>query len=357
MPAAITAPEEGVAPYGAAPESLAARTDDAADDLFDEPTVDHPRLAAAFTAATGFSRSRALAEAATDFGTILDRIRRHQQVGPIVLRNVAADWPALRKWDRGHLLSRYGDRRVDAALRLPRIPFLAPEHAVRRAMTLRSFWDEMDRADRCYLEQQVLSEFPGLEDDLRIGELLGRDSRPQPNLWIGRATKSGLHFDPADNVLIMIRGSKLVAMAAPDEIGRLYPLLDSVMKSPVDVERPDFTRFPRAGRVEMHVGVLTAGDLLFIPAGWWHHVSSATADYHLSVNCWFGEDLPLSRMAKDLVRLGPRYVTQLAADFVVRGLLRRPFVERFHALPDGVKLYRKLTGQLHPRGADPRRRP
>ena len=356
MPPALAAPEEAL--HRVARDSRPARTGrvDAAG-FFDDPTIDPPCLATAFSNATGFARARALAEASTGLEVVLDRIRRHEQPGPIVLRNVAADWPALRKWDRGYLLSRYGNQRVDAALHLPRIPFLAPERDVRRTTTLRSFWDEMDRADRCYLEQQVLAEFPGLADDLRMADLLGDDSRLEPNLWLGRATKSGLHFDPADNVLIMIRGFKMAAMAAPDEIGRLYPLLDSVMKSPVDVEQPDFLRFPRAARVEMHVGRLNAGDLLFIPAGWWHHVSSAAADYHLSVNCWFGEDLPLSWMAKNLLRLGPRYMAQLVADFVVRGLLRRPFVERFHGLPDGVKLYRKLSTRPPRPGVDARRQP
>ena len=263
------------------------------------------------------------------------------------MRNLAADWPALRTWDREYLLSRYGDHRVNAAIGLPAhgVPFLATERGVRRAMTLRSFWDEMDRAGRCYLEQQVLSGFPGLESDLRMADLVGVDPRLEPNLWLGRGTKSGLHFDPADNFFVMIRGHKLVVMAAPSEIMRLYPFLDTLMKSRLDVERPDFARFPRAADAEMHVGRLAAGDLLYIPAGWWHYVSSAADDHHLSVNCWFGEELPLSFMARNLLRLGPRYAARLAADFVVRGLLHRPFVERFHSLPDGVKLYRQLRGR------------
>jgi hypothetical protein len=327
--------------------------------LFDDPATEHPCLVTAFTSATGFSRVRDLPTATADFEALVDRIRRRRQAQPVVLRNFAADWPALRRWNRDHLLSRYRDRRVEAAVGLPAhgVPFLATERGVRRTMTLASFWDEMDRAGRCYLEQQVLSRFPGLERDLRMADLVGRDPRREPNLWLGRGTKSGLHYDPADNFLVMIRGHKLIVMAEPRAIVRLHPFHDTVMKSRLDVERPDFARFPSARDVEMQVGRLAAGDVLYIPAGWWHYVSSAADDYHLSVNCWFGDELPLAALAKNLLRLGPRHITRLASDFLVRGLLGRPFDARFHSLPDGVKLYRSVRDRLRPSRTDTRRHP
>jgi anaerobic magnesium-protoporphyrin IX monomethyl ester cyclase len=44
-------------------------------------------------------------------------------------------------------------------------------------------------------------------------------------------------------------------------------------------------------------------------------------------------------------------------EFIVRGLLGRPFDARFHSLPDGVKLYRSVRDRLRPSRTDTRRHP
>ena len=311
--------------------------------IFDDPATEVPSPAEAFARETGFRRSRALPCEAADPTSVLNRIHDGQQDGPVLLRGLAADWPALKGWDREYILSRWGDVRISAALGLPAhgVPFLVPETEFRRAMTVRAFWKELE-AGRCWIDEQAVSTFPGLEDDLRMADLMGARSRLGLSLWVGRGTKSGLHFDPTDNFLVMIRAHKFVAMASSREAARLYPLLGSIMRSQLDVERPDFARFPRAVDVEMQVGRIAPGDVLYIPAGWWHYVSSPTDAHHISVTCSFGRELSLSFLASRLLSLGPRHAARVLEDFLLHGVLGRPCVARFHDLPNGLQLYRKL---------------
>lgn len=311
--------------------------------IFDDPAAECASLVDAFAAATGFRKSRPLACESADATSVLNRIHDRQQHGPVLLRGLAAAWPALQSWDRAYLLSRWGDAPVSVALGLPAhgVPFLVPESEFRRALTMRAFWEELE-AGRSWIDEQALSTLPGLEDDLRMAELMGSRPRLELNLWLGRGTKSGLHFDPMDNFLIMIRAHKFVALASSREAARLYPFVGSIMRSQLDVERPDFVRFPRAADVEMQVGRISPGDVLYIPAGWWHYVASPTATPHISVTCSFGRELSLPFLASRLLRLGPRHAARVIEDFLLHGVMGRPCVARFHDLPNGLQLYRKL---------------
>ncbi len=268
-----------------------------------------------------------------------------------MLRGLAAEWPAVTRWDREYFLSRWGDVRVSTALGLPShgVPFLAPASTFRRERTVRTFWNDLEGA-RCWLDEQPFSLFAGLEDDVRMQELMSARPRLGLNLWIGRGTKSGLHFDPTDNLLVMIRGDKFAALAAPGESRRLYPFYGSIMKSRVDVEHPDFVRFPRAASAELQVAWLTAGDVLYIPGGWWHYLASPSESHHISVTCSFGRQLSLSFLASYLLRLGPAHVARVLRDFIVYGAFGRPCIARFHDVPNGLQLYRRLRTLSKPGG-------
>ena len=63
----------------------------------------------------------------------------------------------------------------------------------------------------------------------------------------------------------------------------------SMVMSPVDIEDPDLDRFPRfADARRMHCS-LGPGDVLFMPAFWWHEVQSfpdSLERRNLAVNFW-----------------------------------------------------------------------
>ena len=56
----------------------------------------------------------------------------------------------------------------------------------------------------------------------------------------------------------------------------------------VDFFAPDSdrTRFPRFGAAQPYEAVLSAGELLFIPQYWWHHIEN-TSEGCVSLNFWF----------------------------------------------------------------------
>ena len=53
-----------------------------------------------------------------------------------------------------------------------------------------------------------------------------------------------------------------------------------------DPYNPDYERFPLFKGVPTHKIVVKAGESLFLPAGWFHHVTSR-GGLHMAVNYWF----------------------------------------------------------------------
>lgn len=113
----------------------------------------------------------------------------------------------------------------------------------------------------------------------------------QSRLWLAVAgTVTPLHFDLAHNLLRPLSGRRRVL---------LYPPLDGVLLEPqgpaskmanfasFDPEREDRRRLPLSRWARPVRTVLSAGDALYIPPGYWHHVR--TVELSLAVNTWWGK--------------------------------------------------------------------
>ena len=111
-------------------------------------------------------------------------------------------------------------------------------------------------------------------------------------IWLGPGNHvEPLHFDLGDGTLVQLKGAKTVTLFPPAATAGLYPF--PLAKGPinpwfsqVDIARPDFRRFPRLRQaLKRRLDVrLEAGEVLFIPAFWWHEVAATADDYVCSVN-------------------------------------------------------------------------
>ncbi len=108
-----------------------------------------------------------------------------------------------------------------------------------------------------------------------------------PRFWIGPAgTVTPLHCDYDDNIFAQILGSKRIFLSPPHHDEYLYSSEANAILfgSPFDPEAPDFARFPLARQACMVEVIVHPGDLLYVPAGWYHQVRALT--FSLSSNRW-----------------------------------------------------------------------
>lgn len=113
------------------------------------------------------------------------------------------------------------------------------------------------------------------------------DKMGPPRFWIGPAgTVTPLHCDYDDNIFAQVWGSKRIFLSPPHHDEFLYPREANAILfgSPFDPESPDYQQFPLARQALMIECIVNPGDLLYVPAGWYHQVRALT--FSLSANRW-----------------------------------------------------------------------
>ncbi|XP_059156601.1 tRNA wybutosine-synthesizing protein 5-like [Physella acuta] len=89
------------------------------------------------------------------------------------------------------------------------------------------------------------------------------------------------HYDVMDNLLIQIVGRKKVVLFHPRDVEYLY--LNGDKSEILDVECPDLQRFPNFALATPYHGYLEPGDVLFIPALWFHNMTYTEAGVAVNV--------------------------------------------------------------------------
>lgn len=108
-----------------------------------------------------------------------------------------------------------------------------------------------------------------------------------PRFWLGPAgTVTPLHCDYDDNIFAQVWGSKRIFLAPPHHDVFLYPSEANAILfgSPFDPEAPDFARFPLARQATLIECIVEPGEMLYVPAGWYHQVRALS--FSLSANRW-----------------------------------------------------------------------
>lgn len=222
---------------------------------------------------------------------------------PCVIENGAADWPA-RRWSVAYLNDRIGDLAIRCKLSRSHVhpDFRAPtlkDMFATEASTFRALFAAIttgdDRARRLFTgdEQFVLRVRDGLTtihepfrpllDDAPVPDLVPSDRLYTVWAWFsGRGVRTGLHYDNngCHNLNAQLCGAKSCVLFPPSELERME--LFPVGGTNPAVNCSALEREPEGGLTAQ----LDAGDLLFIPA-WWFHSFDHHGDFNANMNYWW----------------------------------------------------------------------
>ncbi|MBI4783220.1 MAG: cupin-like domain-containing protein [Oscillatoriophycideae cyanobacterium NC_groundwater_1537_Pr4_S-0.65um_50_18] len=150
-------------------------------------------------------------------------------------------------------------------------------------------------------------------------------------LWVGGGGHTTcLHYDPVDGTLMQLQGAKRVLLFPPSQLYNLYPfpitvhlqhgLRKRAVYSQVYPDKPDLEAFPKFEQAldHCHEVILQQGEILFIPSGWWHEVSTVSSADEIvcSVNR-FWHVLPIVRSLRSWSKWRAHMGSLLAAPHIV----------------------------------------
>ena len=233
---------------------------------------------------------------------------------PVVIRNLAADWPLVRRARESvdnagrYLLEFYQDTPVTAFVGQPgeggRI-FYTDNLTEKNFQQIKTQLDWVlekiadfqsdPAAPAIYMGSAALDIFlPGLsrENSLDFGA-----RRPSVRIWISNRTAVAAHYDVLDNIACVCAGRRRFTVFPPEQVANLYvgpidftPAGQAI--SLVDMDEPDLQRYPRFAEALRHAQAaeLEPGDAIYIPSMWWHRVQSLDS-LNILINHWW-RDVP-----------------------------------------------------------------
>lgn len=217
--------------------------------------------------------------------------RMHAAKGlPFVVTGLVGKWP-LSAFTPQTLRERFGELHVRARVGDYINTAFAPDRAM-QDMTLLAYLE---------LVANDTQDLPPYLGNLELRELNALCHWPAyfnkmgpPRFWLGPSgTVTPLHCDYDDNIFAQIWGSKRIFLSPPHHDEFLYPREANAILfgSPFNPEAPDFEKFPLARQAAMIECIMQPGELLYVPAGWYHQVRALT--FSLSANRW-ARALPLA---------------------------------------------------------------
>lgn len=273
-----------------------------------------------------------------------------KEIKPFIFSNSLKSWPSLARWSPLFFNEKYGNMEFNVNPNLPDkiCPYFYNAQLYHALMKLSDFINLMSKNQRCYLAQEDMSVFKDLKNDYNFYDLIpsiNHDSGISTNLWIGANTRSGLHFDNCDNFLAQIFGTKRVALISPIDAKLTYPIPSNFFKSPINPLDPDLDKFPMFKKAHVFEGELRAGDVLFIPKGWFHYIYSP--EQSISLNCWYGPPLKPKDLLLAFLRSGWKIWAKTTKDFFWYGILSKSFEAKLYSSPPiGKVLYDLLKARF-----------
>jgi len=200
---------------------------------------------------------------------------------PVVVEGALDDWPALKRWTPEYLVEKVGNAPVEVqAGRDTNGAFELDKDRHRGKMPFDQFMATIQAAAfgndlyiTAYNDKANRQALAPLDADLgTLDEYLTRDPGM---MWMGPAgTFTPLHFDLTNNLIVQVVGAKRVIMSPPSQTPKLYNHrhVFSAVHDITDEAR--LNHYPRARSAQTIEVDLEAGDILFMPIGWWHQVTA-----------------------------------------------------------------------------------
>lgn len=205
---------------------------------------------------------------------------------PFIVRKGASNWPAVRKWSRTYLSEFCGSAKIEYLVGEQRYK---NEGDNTRKTTLSEFLESIPTNSVNNSRYLVATNFAFRSEGMRsllsdIGGFRWLPTLDHTNpsvvrLWIGPAgTVTPLHHDLMSVIFVQIHGQKRFVIAPAYEL----PKMRNNQGVYAGVDPLGSSHEQNTSGISWRRTTVDAGDVLFIPVGWWHWVEALS--FSISIN-------------------------------------------------------------------------
>jgi hypothetical protein len=226
---------------------------------------------------------------------------------PVIFTDLMNPWPAKSKWTVDYFKKEYGHLRVpifSANYSKPGKTYMVPD----REMDFRDYLTEMEKgpSDLRMFLFNIFRHAPELCDDFATPTIMEGFIKSFPFMFFGgQGSKVALHYDidMSHVFLNQIFGRKRVVLFAPEQSKNIYRHPYTVA-SYIDVNKPDYEKFPALKNAEGFECILMPGETLFMPSGYWHYIEYTDFGYSISLRA----NESIVRKIKGVYNIATHYV-------------------------------------------------
>ncbi len=208
---------------------------------------------------------------------------------PVVFSDLMAGWPARQRWTIGYFKAHYGHLRVPVVSKnysKPGKGYMTPD----RVIPFREFLEilESGPSDLRIFLWNIFRAAPELRQDFRMPTIMDGFVDELPFMFFGgEGSHVSLHYDidMSHVFLNQIHGRKRVILFPHHQSRNLYQHPFTVA-SYVDLNHPDYEKFPALAGAKGFEVMLQPGETLFMPSGFWHYIEYTDGGYSISLRAF-----------------------------------------------------------------------
>lgn len=207
------------------------------------------------------------------------------QCKPVIITDLATDWPGLEKWDWTFFKETYGHfdvPLVDKNFHKPGSGYMAT-----KSVKFKQYVEEIEKGPtdlRLFLFN-IFALAPELRKDFTFPTIMDGFVKNLPFMFFGgQGSITPLHFDIdcPSNFLTHFQTTKKVLLFDRNQSKYLYHQPYTV-QSQVDLQYPDYEKFPALAKAQGFEAILNHGETLYIPPHWWHYIEYVESGFSLAL--------------------------------------------------------------------------
>lgn len=204
---------------------------------------------------------------------------------PVIIQGVASEWPACGRWTPERIIRECGRHEVkitryEGNSKNTPTPVQMPVGEFVEAVSQRKPGSEV----LAWNGELVADSLPELAAELRLPYLVRTKSSDTvafiagPREWPYRHVCNQFHYHPGLHAFAaQVQGRKIFRLYGPAETRALYPpswWARIPFRSHIEIHRDDLSSYPLLPQAVCYEAILEPGEMLFIPAAWWHLVGN-----------------------------------------------------------------------------------